>query len=172
MHAKKRLSILAVALSTSLAACEGSLPTGPTSGLETGEAALSLARLTAPPVVIDFESLASPNDVVLLFEPYSEDGFTLTNSTGFFVSRVGSTALVIVDGESKTDLYKDDGGVFNVASIAITEASSVGPLEITFTGTREDESDPAPKTFTTDGEGLQKLVFPASFTNLTSLSWV
>jgi len=185
MNTKKRfLWTLAVAASATLTACEGALLTDPMPGLETGEAVLSLAAMTGTEVTIGFESLAGETFPDLEIALYNEAEFTLTNPLGFLIVNQsdpfffrGSTTLIpSVDG--RTDLSKGGEGAFNVASIDITEVPffDVFPAYITFTGVKADESDPVMKTvmktFMTDGDGPQTLLFPGSFTNLSSLSWV
>jgi len=158
---------------------------GPTLGLETGEATLSLAAMTHTGVVIDFESLASTNGGynVLSGATYSEGGFTLDNTRGFLspaegnLFYSGTSATLMSFNGGKTKLYKEDGGAFNVESIEIIENPFFGtvPIEITFTGTKAG-SPPVSKTFTTDGmpgpETLNLSDLSGSFTNLESLSWV
>ena len=183
MDTKKRLLTLAAALFISLTACEG-LPTEPTFGLETGEVALSLAAMTADPVLIDFESLASTNGgfnvLPTLTYTTSEGGFTLVNTVGFlspavgnlFYSGTSATLMSFADGE--TTLSMEDAGVFNVESIDIIEVPLLGavPRDITFTG-KKAGSPPVSETLTTAGvPGPQTLNLSGSFTNLESLSWV
>ena len=182
MHTTPRWSTLAAALSISLTACEG-LPTEPTLGLETGEAALSLASLTHTGVLIDFEGLPTTGTGVTLFAMYSEDGFTLVHSGGGFSSPginnpiyVQSKTLFPFPDDGGTSLTKDGGGVFDVLSIDLAEApwfiSLLGPVPVTFTGTKTDESV-VEETFMTDGSlQLQTFTFDTSlFTGLVSLSW-
>ena len=141
MPTKQRLLALAAALSISLTACEGSLPMGPTSGPETGEAGPSLAALIHTDVVIDFEDIISDphpqNPSVTVLSTYSEDGFTISNSTmsedGFKSPEdesnsawVGSRTLINAALGGVTLLTKVGGGAFDVESIEIAEV----PLEI------------------------------------------
>jgi hypothetical protein len=162
-------------------------PPGPSGAEETGP---SRAATASSQVVIDFESLASPGVDNTVVTTYLEDGFTLVNATtptssGAFASPqsgnwrfVGSTTLFNNHFAGVTVLTKDDGSVFDVASIDLAEMmglvlGSLLPVESTtipFTGTRADASTVS-VTFTTDGVfGLETFTF-SGFTNLTSLSW-
>ncbi len=178
MRTKKRLLTLAAALFMSLTACEGSLPMGPTLGLETGEVALSLHDPTT--VTIDFEDIVSnPDGSTILLATYSKHGFTLSNSEAGFSSpeedipTFSRTLFPFPNGA--TVLERDDEGAFDVVSIDIGEVPwpffGVTPIEITFTGTKGDASE-VEATFTTDGSlGHQTFTFSASFAELVSLSW-
>lgn len=188
MHTKKRLLTLAAALFISLTACEG-LPTEPTFGLETGEAALSLAAFGSTEVTrtLNFEDISIPKGSgVTLVPEYKKHGFTLTNAGGGF-SSFGELNLDYVESTTLfpfgvTVLTKDDGEPFDVLSINLAEVTPLtgDPLSsvtIKFTGTKADESSgvvTVTHNLETDGDfGLEDvpLTFPTEFTDLQSLSW-
>jgi hypothetical protein len=150
------------------------------SGLETGEAALSLAA--ADGVIIDFEKLKSDNDEFnpLPGKTHSEGGFTLVNTLDFLSPGAGnllysgpSAALMsVAGGETTLSMSMEDPGGFNVESIDIIESPLSGTvaIEIIFIGTKAGGLSVS-KKFTTDGvPGPQTL--DLSFTNIESLSWV
>lgn len=180
MDTKKRLLTLAAALFISLTACEG-LPTEPTFGLETGEAALSLAALTGTHFTIDFEDIKSTGSRSTVLSTYNSDyGFTLVNSTkpedGLIspeddnVANVGSTTLIplllLVDHAPPLNgvtLLTKDGEealeAFDVLSIDIGQVpfvevplgGPVSPVTVTFTGTKFGGTGLVFEYFTTNG---------------------
>jgi hypothetical protein len=119
----------------------------------TGFSAFSMFAIApAHAVVINFESLARPDAGVTEFGPtYTESGFTITSSPGFFSydpsrsysvlgtsspSFAGSTTLYNTYSFSASTLSQVGGGAFSISSIDLANITSDGvfPNQVIFTG--------------------------------------
>ncbi len=142
--------------------------------------------LSVPETVIDFESLASTTtDFKNAGHSYTEDGFQLTNLSNLSMSAlrspgsnnsasyVDSTTLLNNTVNGITQLTREGGGAFNFLSIDLAEFTTTsGAVTVAFDGTTTDGAM-VHQIFTTDGSfGLQRFVFPSTFSNLTVVTWV
>ena len=147
---------------------------------------LVTTSLTAPSVVIDFETRAHDGTVVFTGDPYNEDGFTLNN-----ISTEGSDFFVVGSGDPRhfgsasfgnsfpgdaTQLMREGGGefkTFDMLSIDLAENELPGQPNVTFFGIRSAGLPPVQQTFTLDGiAGGETFVFnPSLFSNLISVTW-
>lgn len=132
--------------------------------------------------VIDFQSLAqSGGGSSGQGFSYTEDGYTLTNTTQphVFVSLntgdfryLGSTALFNNAVNGTTVLTKNDGAIFDLISIDLGELyEPFDSSTVTFVGKKTDNSTIS-NTFSLDGiKGFQTFNF-TDFTNLVSANWL
>lgn len=137
----------------------------------------------ASAAVIDFESLASANDVAV-GASYTEKGFrfddiTTASNFGFaawgsanmFFS--GSTAMMNDNDGGLTRLSQVNGSAFNLDSIDLTVAypglTGDGVVVVTFTGEHADHTTVS-QTFAVNDGAPQTFKF-TGFNNLTSVTW-
>jgi hypothetical protein len=141
-----------------------------------GLAAAPLQTALAASTTIDFGIVRTD------FNPYHEDGFTLTavaNGGNDPVGRVHVTDFVSPGNflahpssgfEDQDIILSNDAGLpFNLSSIDLIEATSFpSPQTITIQGTRTD-STVVEQTFTTDGVAGRETFLLSNFTNLTTV---
>lgn len=153
--------------------------------VELGEAAFDVLRPvpdTMCDVVMDFEILAEAGTSVALQEmTYSEDGFTLNHMSGKFSfaswqlgasNFAGSTGFFNNSNNGVTELVKDDGGAFRLASIGLAPLNSQGATSATFIGER-DGMQVAMQTMTTTATlAFQTFNFNADFSNVDRITWI
>jgi hypothetical protein len=148
--------------------------------------AITSASLPAHAVTIAFDSLATTsNTFVAVGASYSEQGFTVTDNSGFAppnyglatwgssaVSYTGSQSLFNNGIDQETTLTKDGGGTFSLNSIDLSELfNPSSAVTVNFTGFLFGGGT-VTQSFTTDGVfGAQTFVFNTSFGNVTSVSW-
>jgi hypothetical protein len=152
--------------------------------LTVGAAVMALGTLStqkAVAVTLDFESLAAPgNGITNHGFVYSEDGFTLTNTSQSYPfatfntgeSRFpGSTALFNDTINGITVLTKNDGGTFGLQSIKLSELNGSFSALVNFVGVKAD-STTVSQTFSLDRIfGFETFAFQG-FVDLVSVSWV
>lgn len=142
-----------------------------------------LAGAARGDIVLTFESLAHVDNLAVSHgSTYEEGGYRLTTGVGEFssygttsFSYAGSTALIAGGSPEVVTLAPIAGGLFDLVSIEIAKrdtAGSIFPVNVTFTGTKADNST-VMATFngTVSGVLLQEFTFPASFTDLTQVTW-
>lgn len=149
--------------------------------------AITWTALPAQAIILGFDSLATTsNTFVAVGTSYSEQGFTLTDNSGFgppsyglatwgasSVSYTGSQSLFNNGVAQTTTLTKDRGEVFSLDSIDLSELfnNASGVATVSFTGFLLGGGTVA-QSFTTDGVfGAQTFIFGSAFVNLTSVSW-
>lgn len=143
---------------------------------------------------LDFESLAHTDDIIVDHgSTIAEDGFLISNtstveSTGFAPSLAsfgsqttgytGSTTVFNDNIGGETRLTKEDGGLFDIISIYLSELYPMddpaysNPFDVIFTGVQYDGGHVS-QTFTLDGlVGSQCFVFSKEFVGLNSVSWI
>jgi hypothetical protein len=133
-------------------------------------------------VVLDFESLATPNNAVnYIGDTYSDDGFELTNLSpgvglgtfGTSESRfTGSTALFDDNADGWIRLSQIGDGPFDLSSIDLASLNGSVPVDVTFFGTISGGGTVS-QTFTFDGSPFVEQAFNfTGFNNVTKVEWV
>jgi hypothetical protein len=136
-------------------------------------------------VTIDFQSLAAPGSGwEFPISPYTEDGFQFdatayaydfgsaqTGNVGWYA---GSTALFNNDPSGLTTLTKIGGGGFDLNSIELSEVSTFypGPVTVTFSGTKLDNSLVTQSFSLDEVFGFQTFAFSASFLGVKQVDWL
>lgn len=146
---------------------------------------LAAPTLACGTTVIDFDSLSylGTTGLTTVGSPYSEDGFTLTNSSDFYMGNptgspftgrdTGTKALLQQSTNNFTTLTQDNGDPFTAQSITLWEYNRgfLRNASVTFFG--DFNTGPSvQQTFVTngvwDGEVFQ---FNSSFQNIQALRW-
>ncbi len=148
-------------------------------------ASLALAALAAgaSAQVIDFQALEMNDSSIHNWGyVYQEDGFTLDHpqsepfqfaTFGTQESRYpGSTALFNNTVNGEINLRKDNGGVFGLLSIDISNLNANGPVTVRFTGYLAG-NPVASDVFTTSGSQnqLETFFFNPDFANVDHVQW-
>lgn len=150
--------------------------------------------LESQAVTLDFEGLAHTDEKIVDHGAvYLENGFLITNTateveSGFPPSLAtfgteawgyaGSTALFNDNSGGETVLAMENGGLFNLVSMALAELYPVYdpqealPFEVSFKGLQND-GDTVFQTFSLDGlSGIELFLFGGDFSNLVAVSWL
>lgn len=155
--------------------------------------ALALSALlgtqAAQATVLDFEDIACARTQALCGagENYSAKGYTLryapapddAYAAGFHaVGRAwphnvgGSTALLANGCNATTTMTADSGKTFSVMALDLAEANGDNPASVDFIGHKMDGTQVRMNVKLDGKVGWQRVVFPSTFYNLTSLVWV
>ncbi len=133
--------------------------------------------------VIDFQALehhdaGSSTGVA----SYDEEGYRVLHTTGSSLTTFGtqerrypqSTAMFNNQVNGITRLSKINGTAFDLIEIKIAELNGANPATVSFTGNKQGGGQVAHQV-NLDGigpqNGLQRFVFPNTFTNLVNVEW-
>lgn len=136
--------------------------------------------------IIDFEDLASPDELSGIGQTYGADGYTFAyepaNGEPYPTSlhavgeswqfNEGSTSIFANSDGASTTLTREDDSSFSLLSIDLAELNGPGATTVTFEG-QKTLGELVYQAFVLDGVvGFQTFLFSNDFVDLKSVTWL